>query len=296
MSIIAIASRAHPYFPLIVLMNHDGQHDRATVPAKWWSQAPHCFAGRDETNGGAWFGVTREGRFAAVTSYRDNQPIDTTLPPLEQLTVDFLASEDAPVTHVRQFQRNRGSHPPFNLLVGTTRQVYYAGTNTRLPLAVTHGVHTISNGLLDERWPKCVELEQLLGAYLLSNGGFSIPLAAFPKLATSPAHGASALPKPKTSELSADDIIAAGFAMLADRTTYSSGLPNTGVDKDEEARLSACFVLGKEHGTRSSSMLIMARDGSVRFEERSYDAAGNETNRVLENWNMDASVFSGGAD
>lgn len=296
MSIIAIASRAHPYFPLIVLMNHDGQHDRATAPAAWWPDAPHCFAGRDEASGGTWLGVTREGRFAAVTSYRDNQPIDATLPPIEQLTLDFLASEDAPVTHVRQFQRNRGTHPPFNLLAGTTRQVYYAGTNTRLPLAVTHGVHTISNGLLDERWPKCVELEQLLGAYLLSNGGFSIPLGAFSRLATSTARGASALPTPSTSELKADDIIAAGFAMLADRTTYTSGLPNTGVDKDEEVRLSACFVLGKEHGTRSSAVLIMERDGSVRFEERSYNAAGNETNRVLENWNMDASVFSGGAD
>jgi uncharacterized protein with NRDE domain len=296
MSIIAIASRAHPYFPLIVLMNHDGQHDRATAKAAWWTNPPHCFAGRDEANGGAWLGITRDGRFAAITSFRDNQPIDTTLPSREQLTLDFLASEESPVTHVRQFQRNRGSHPPFNLLVGTTRQVYYAGTNTRLPLAVTHGVHTISNGLLDERWPKCVELEQLLGAYLLSNNGFSIPLAAFPRLASSPARGASALPKPSTSELSADDISAAGFAMLADRTTYSSGLPNTGVDKDEEARLSACFVLGKEHGTLSSTVILMERDGHVRFEERRYDALGNETNRVLENWDMDASLFSGGAD
>lgn len=296
MSIIAIASRAHPYFPLIMLMNHDGPHGRATTPAAWWTDAPHCFAGRDETKGGAWFGITREGRFAAVTSFRDNQPIDPSLPPIEQLTLDFMASEDAPVTHVRQFQRNRGTHPPFNLLVGTTRQVYYAGTNTRLPLAVTHGVHTISNGLLDERWPKCIELEQLLGAYLLSNGGFSIPLAAFPRLDASPARGARALPKTGAGDLCADDIIAAGFAMLADRTTYSSGLPNTGVDKAEEERLSACYVLGKEHGTHSSSVLIMERDGSVRFEERSFDAAGNETHRVLENWNMDASVFSGGAD
>jgi uncharacterized protein with NRDE domain len=55
-------------------------------------------------------------------------------------------------------------------------------------------------------------------------------------------------------------------------------------------------VLGKEHGTRSSTVLLMERDGRVRFEERSYDAAGKEINRVLENWNMDTSVFSGGAD
>ena len=296
MSIIAIASRAHPYFPLIMLMNHDGQHDNVTIPAAWWSAAPHCFAGCDKVSGGAWFGITPEGRFAAITSFRDNKHIDTSLPPREQLTLDFLSSEDAPVTHVRQFQRNRVSHPPFNLLVGTTRQVYYAGTNTRLPLAVTHGVHTISNGLLDERWPKCVELEQLLGSYLLTNGGFSIPLGSFPRLSTSTARGASDLPKPSTSELSAEDITAAGFSMLADRTTYRSGLPNTGVDQEEEMRLSACFVLGKEHGTRSSTVLLMERHGQVRFEERSYDATGNEINRVSEKWTMDTSVFSGGAD
>ena len=296
MSIIAIASRAHPYFPLIVLMNHDGRHDNKTAPAKWWTDAPNCLAGRDETSGGAWFGITPDGRFAAVTAFRDNLPIDTTLPPIEQLTVDFLASEDAPVTHVRQFQRNRGTHPPFNLLVGNTRQVYYAGTNTRLPLAVTHCVHTISNGLLDERWPKSVELEQLLGAYLLSYDGFSIPLASFPRLDKSPARSASALPKPSGSELKADDIFAAGFAMLADRTCYSSGLPNTGVDKEEEARLSACFVIGKEHGTRSSAVLVMERDGKVRFEERSFDALGNQSNCVVEHWTMDESAFSGGAD
>ena len=296
MSIIAIASRAHPYFPLIMLMNHDGSHENKSVQAQWWDEAPSCLAGRNEMNGGTWFGIMPDGRFAAVTPFRDNQPIDTTLPPIEQLPVDFLASEDAPVTHVRQFQRNRGTHPPFNLLVGNTRQVYYAGTNTRLPLAVTHGVHTISNGLLDERWPKSVELEQLLGAYLLSYDGFSIPLASFPRLDKSPAHGASTLPKPNNRELKAEDIFAAGFTMLSDRTTYSSGLPNTGVDKAEEERLSACFVVGSEHGTRSSTVLVMERDGNVRFEERNFDAAGNETNRVVENWTMDASAFSGGAD
>ena len=96
MSIIAIASRAHSYFPLIVLMNHDGQHAHATAPAKWWPDAPHCFGGRDEAVS-YWhcdtrLGVTREGRFAAVTSYRDNQLIDTALPPIQQLTLEFLAS------------------------------------------------------------------------------------------------------------------------------------------------------------------------------------------------------------
>ncbi len=292
MSLIAIGWRAHPDFPLVLLMNHDGPHDRPTSAAEWWPEAPHCFAGRDQARGGAWLGVTREGRFAAVTTYRNGAEIDSSLPSRGTLTLDYLASEDSPVTHARQFMRNRNSHPPFNLIIGTTRQAYYAGSHTRLPLTLTQGVHTVSNGLLDERWPKCTQIDSLLGAYLQTNGGFSILLAAYPKLAASTARGATDLPKPSVGGLSPEDIMAAGFAMLADRTTYSSGLPDTGIDEDEEQRLSACFVLGEQHGTRSSSVLVMARDGRVCFEERSFDTTGNESGRAASHWNVDPSAFS----
>ena len=294
MSLIAIAWRAHPDYPLVMLMNHDGPHDRATTQAKWWEESPNCFAGRDELKGGTWLGITREGRYAAVTPFRDGKPVDASLPSRGQLPLDYLASEDAPVAHVRQFLRNRDSHPPFNLLVGSTRQAYYAGTNTRLPLALTQGVHTLSNGLLDEKWPKCVHLDGLFGSYLLTHGGFSILLGAYPRLASTTARGAGDLPKPVSGTLSQEDIAAAGFAMLADRTTYASGLPDTGVDEGEEERLSACFVVGKEYGTKSSTVLTMGRNGKVRFEERSFDAAGNESGCVVETWEMDPSVFSGG--
>ncbi|MEQ1602801.1 MAG: NRDE family protein [Methylophilaceae bacterium] len=295
MSTIAIAWRAHPDFPLVLLMNHDAPHDRPTATAAWLANAPNCFAGQNEAQGGAWMGVTRAGRYAAVTPFRSNEAIDLTLPSRGQLTLDYLTSEDAPVAYVRQFLRNRTSHPPFNLIVGSTRQAYYAGTKARLPLALTQGVHTVSNGLLDEHWPKCTQLDGLLGAYLHTYGGFDVLLAGHPRLASSTVRGAKDLPKP-AGVLSLDDIATASFAMLADRTTYSSGLPDTGVGQEEEERLSACFVLGAEHGTRSGSVLAMARDGSVRYEERSFDAAGNETGRVLETWAMEASVFSGGEE
>jgi uncharacterized protein with NRDE domain len=295
MSIIAIAWRAHPDFPLVILMNQDGPHHETLNPATWWTGQLECFAGKD-ASGGTSLGITREGRYAAVTAFRDNQPIDTSLPTIGQLPVDYLVSEDAPVAHVRQFMRNRGSHPPFNLIVGSTRQAYYAGTNTRLPLALTQGVHTISNGLLDEKWPKCVQLEQLFGAYLKTYGGFTILLGMYPTLASSPARDAELLPKPATKEITQEEIASAAFTMLSDRTTYESGLPDTGVDEDEEERLSACFVIGKEHGTRTSSVLIMGRDGQVRFEERSFDTAGQQSGAVIETWKMDPSVFSGGGD
>lgn len=295
MSILAIAWRAHPDFPLIMLMNHDAPHDESLTQPLWWAESPHCFASQDAHHGTP-MGVTKEGRYASVTAFRDGQAIDSTLPPIGQLPVDYLGSEETPVAHVRQFMRNRGGHPPFNLIVGSTRQAYYAGTNTRLPLALTQGMHTVSNGLLDEKWPKCVQLEQLFGAYLKTYGGFSILLGMYPTLVATPARDADLLPKPASKEITQEEIATACFTMLADRTTYQSGLPSTGVSQEEEQRLSACFVVGEKHGTRSSTVLIMGRDGHVRFETKSFDALGNQANVTVEVWQMDASVFSGGGD
>ncbi|HEY3301046.1 MAG TPA: NRDE family protein [Methylophilaceae bacterium] len=295
MSILAIAWRAHPDFPLIMLMNHDAPCDEVMASPAWWTEPPKCFASQDGYHGTP-MGVTKEGRYAAVTAFRDGQVIDPMLPSISQLPVDYLASEETPVAHVRQFVRNRGSHPPFNLIVGSTRQAYYAGTNTRLPLALTQGVHTVSNGLLDEKWPKCVQLEQLFGAYLKTYGGFSILLGMYPTLAATPVRDAELLPKPASKVITQVEIATACFAMLADRTTYQSGLPSTGVSQEEEERLSACFVVGEKHGTRSSTVLIMGRDGQVRFETKSFDVSGNQTVSTVDTWQMDASVFSGGGD
>jgi uncharacterized protein with NRDE domain len=38
--------------------------------------------------------------------------------------------------------------------------------------------------------------------------------------------------------------------------------------------LSAPFIVSDRYGTRCSTVLVVARDGQVRFVERSFDAAG----------------------
>ena len=67
MCLVLLALRAHEELPLIVLANRDELRARPTAPAAFWSDAPDVFAGRDLEKLGTWFGVTRGGRFAAVT-------------------------------------------------------------------------------------------------------------------------------------------------------------------------------------------------------------------------------------
>jgi len=277
----------------MLIANRDERHARPTAPAAWWPDGPACLGGRDLARGGTWFGVARDGRFALVTPFRDGVPAEPDAPTRGQLPLDYLASGEEPVVHARRFARARGGHPPFNLLMGSPRHVFYAATRARLPLALTPGIHTLSNGLLDEPWPKCERLDAVLGAYLKTHGGFAMLLGAYSNLSKTAVRGAGD-PLFAVKPVSPADFARVGFAMLADRETVREGLPDTGIGRAEEERLSACFVVGPESGTRSSTVLVMARDGRVYFEERSFDPEGVESARIIEEWGLDPKVFSGG--
>jgi len=266
MSIVDIAWRAHPYFPLVLLYNRSAAHDRPTAPAAWWDG---LLGGRDLQGGGTWLGVSREdGRFALVTG----APAEGAAPSRGTLTIDYLNSGEDPVVFARRFMRDKGPYAPFNLIVGNPRQAHYAATRARLPLALTEGLHTLGDGLLDQREPRSERLGTLFGAYIKGMGGHVTLLDGYPRLRDALALYRCELPMPQGEELQAGDIAAAAFVMLADR---SDGV----------------FEIGPERGTRSCTVFVMGRDGSLYFEERSFDAAGAECGRVREQWQQDAAVF-----
>lgn len=291
MSAVAIAWRAHPGFPLVLLYNRSEAQRRATAPAAWWSKPADVLAGRDLQGQGSWLAVSRhDGRFALVTGFREAAPAPAGAPSRGELPLVYLASGEDPVVFARRFMRDKGPYAPFNLIVGNPRQAHYAATRARLPLALTEGLHTLSNGLLDQRWPQTERLSTLFGAYIKAVGGFTTLLDGYPRLRDAQALCGCDLPMP-AEELHATDIAAAAFAMLADRHTADTGLPETGLDRAEELRRSAVFVAGGECGTRSSTVFIMGRDGSLHFEERSFDADGAPCGTVLEQWQQDPAVF-----
>jgi len=65
------------------------------------------------------------------------------------------------------------------------------------------------------------------------------------------------------------------LSLLADRTPAADAdLPDTGVGRDLERGLSPIFVHMDGYGTRSSTVVLIDNRGTVRFHERSFDAAG----------------------
>ncbi|KAH8703658.1 NRDE protein-domain-containing protein [Talaromyces proteolyticus] len=77
---IALISTAHPSYPLIIIDNRDEYLHRPTAPAGWWQEPNnHVLGSRDlaRPEQGTWMGVTKQGRVAVLTNYRENVPIGT---------------------------------------------------------------------------------------------------------------------------------------------------------------------------------------------------------------------------
>ncbi len=71
---IALISTAHPEYRLILIDNRDEYLNRPTAPAEWWSDPDsNVLAGRDLLRyiQGTWLGVTKDGRVAVLTNYRE---------------------------------------------------------------------------------------------------------------------------------------------------------------------------------------------------------------------------------
>lgn len=71
MCIIVLGYKVHPAHSLIVAANRDEFYRRPAQAMQNWLDAPHIWAGRDLEKMGTWLAVSNNGRFAAVTNYRD---------------------------------------------------------------------------------------------------------------------------------------------------------------------------------------------------------------------------------
>src|SRR5207237_4421238 len=115
MCLILLAWRTSKEYPLIVAANRDEFHARPAAPAAFWEDHPEILAGRDLEARGTWMGISRGGRFAAVTNYRGG-----TEPRAAQsrgsLVAAFLANAHSPPQSIDEVQKTATSYSAFTLL------------------------------------------------------------------------------------------------------------------------------------------------------------------------------------
>jgi uncharacterized protein with NRDE domain len=255
MCLALLALAAHPKYRCVIAANRDEFHARAAEPAHWRDQG--VLAGRDLVAGGSWFGVTRSGRWALITNFREGIPRDPYAPSRGQLVMRVLCDVASPLRSSAALLPDGGRYHGFNLLVGDDSDVAFASNRASGALSLGAGIHGLSNHLLDTPWPKLLRSKTRLAAWLADD----------------------------------DPPVETLFALLADRQPAGdANLPATAVSPQWESLLSSPFIVSPEYGTRSSTVLLIARDDSARFIERSFDAAGRATGEVA----LDFRVASAG--
>lgn len=246
MCLILLAYRAHPLYHLVVAANRDEFFQRPAATADWWDEQPDLLAGRDLEAGGTWLGVTRSGRCAALTNFRDPPAHRPDAPSRGGLVTGFLQGTATPADYLAALLPQADHYNGFNLLVADRETLHGYCNRGGGVTPLEPGVHGISNGLLNEPWPKVTR-------------------------------GRAAL----SQALADDPDPVALFTLLADRTRAPDAqLPDTGIGAEWERLLSSRFIAAPGYGTRCSTVLLWDVAGQVRFVERSYDAQGEVTGTV----------------
>ncbi len=155
MCVAAIAWQVHPRWLLVAAGNRDEFHGRPAAALAEWGNGN--LAGRDLQAGGTWLGVA-EGRFALVTNRR-----------AEGYPLQGMASRGALVTdYLEGMEPGDGeAMNPFNLITAGPDGAHLLSNYPRHDRRIlTSGIHTLSNGGLDELWFKEVRLSNTLEQWL----------------------------------------------------------------------------------------------------------------------------------
>lgn len=259
MCLIVFAWQTHAEAPLILAANRDEFHARPTAPAGFWSDAPHILAGRDLQAGGTWLGITRSGRFAAITNVRDPGAFSRRpgLRSRGDLTRDFLTGSDCPLGYVQALEPHLGDYEGFNLLVGDRETLCYlsAGRMSKCsPRILPAGIYGLSNAALDVPWPKVRRAKIALRNALGERPGLPTHARLRDCLANRSPASAGALAGDGLSEIRS---AGAGGAMAR--------------------QLSAQFIVTEDYGTRCTTTLRWHRDGRMDFAEQRFDSSGDPT-------------------
>lgn len=237
MCLILLSWQQHPPYRLAVAANRDEFRARPTAAARFWEDAPSILAGRDLEAGGTWMGVSREGRFAALTNFRRLPLVKMDAPSRGQLVTDFLASNGAPREFLESLRAVRDEYAGFSIFVADAASLCYFSNIGDEVMELSAGIYGLSNHLLDTAWPKVDRGKARLHEILSSNANPSEAM----------------------------------FELLADRTVADDrDLPDTGVGLERERALSPIFLSDPVYGTRSSTVLLMREDGTAEFEERTF--------------------------
>ncbi|HEX3603885.1 MAG TPA: NRDE family protein [Steroidobacteraceae bacterium] len=246
MCLILIAWQGHATHRCVIAANRDELHSRPTAAAQWWPSQPPILAGRDLSAGGTWLGITRTGRFAALTNYRGATQRRMGTPSRGTLLTSILTSADGTAQTLEYLRSVSAEYNGFNVLFSDGERLAVYESMRGAGRELEPGIYGLSNDLLDTPWPKVQTAKSRLAQALLNLENTDAVLALL-----------------RDDEVAPDD-----------------QLPRTGLSLEWERLLSSAFVRAPDYGTRCSTVVRIDERRRACFDEWTWDATGAQTGTV----------------
>ncbi|NQY33479.1 MAG: NRDE family protein [Alteromonadaceae bacterium] len=276
MCILFFALKQHPQYPVIICANRDEFHQRPSKSMHYWDtevrsttkgQSEKILAGKDLQAGGTWLGLTSQGRFSALTNFRQgtannkinaHQPVNADLANNSaenstknsaknnekksrgHLVLQALAKSNQQL--IQQLATSSSNYNGFNLVFGELDNLHiYDSVNQKFS-QLTSGIHSLCNGTLDDIWPKMALGQQQLISMITNNDKLSIEQL---------------------------------FNLMKNaQQAKPEQLPNTGIPEEWEQFLSSIFIVSPQYGTRTTTIITQDNNGVIAIADRSYNESG----------------------
>ena len=160
------SSKAFPG-SLILAANRDEYYERPTESMHWW-ESEGVLAGKDLQAGGTWLAISDDGRFAAITNYKEPTNGNTDLKSRGELVSNYITSKE--VTSSEYLENIKGkNYAGFNLLLGDKEGIHYFSNRTEEVDKLEPGIHAVGNLLLNSQTKKYIKVKNQFKELLQTN-------------------------------------------------------------------------------------------------------------------------------
>ena len=244
MCLILISWKNDPHYKMLFLANRDEIYSRPSKSAEFWPEYKNLLAGKDLVDGGTWLGITKNGKFAAITNLQPQETRKKDLESRGKIVTGFLCNPYSTEEYHQWIQFTRKRFNPFNLVFGDIDKLRISSNESSEFQKLSPGIHTLGHGPIERSLPKEIVAKRDL------NDLFSI------------------ITPPSKEKL---------FELMGNEQTFEERNVKNDPNREElTLENSPIFIRRKEFGTRSTTLVTVDYKDNVSFQERTFKTGSDE--------------------
>jgi len=222
-----------PKYSYTLLANRDEYYDRPTTQMDWWRDK-EILAGQDNLAGGTWLGVARDGRFAAITNFKEDISGRDFRYSRGELVINYLESIN---TMGRDYLEsiNGENYAGFNLLVGDAFGIHSYSNRRQGIITLKEGTHALGNCFLNSETSKVIRVKEDFDELYASNVN-----------------------------------VEKAFEMMVMESGDLKIINKYDLKDNDFEEIPFRFITSEFYGTRCTTLLSILQDGKISVHEQTY--------------------------